>query len=180
MAWYSKPFKETSQVFNAFTGRTATKKSTDKQMKFQERMRDTAYQAAVLDMEKAGINPILAYKQGGAATPAGASYQAPSGIAAATDAVSKLSTTAFAAKKLAKEMDILDNVRDKSKYDAEYADFDARMKTNDHYLQALALPFNTSVQKIKNASPTLQQASAWLQPTSGVINSARKIMTLGK
>lgn len=39
---------------------------------WQEHMSNTSYQRAVEDMRKAGINPILAYTQGGASTPSGA------------------------------------------------------------------------------------------------------------
>lgn len=62
--------------------RTLAEESRD----WQEMMSNTAYQRAVKDMQAAGINPILAYSQGGAAVPGGATAS----IGAPTSAASSI------------------------------------------------------------------------------------------
>ena len=52
-------------------------RSANKQMDFQEKMSNTSYQRAMSDMKAAGLNPMLAYQQGGASTPTGASTGMP-------------------------------------------------------------------------------------------------------
>jgi len=84
----------------------ANLKIAREQMAFQERMSNTSYQRAVQDMKASGINPMLAYQQGGASSPGGASAHMENAIGPAV-------SSAMHGIRLRKEMKLLDAQIDK-------------------------------------------------------------------
>lgn len=83
---------------------SAASSAADKQMAFQERSARHSYQWAMEDMRKAGLNPILAYKQGGAGTLSGSSYTPQNVGAAAVSGASSASSSALAAQRQEAEL----------------------------------------------------------------------------
>jgi len=65
----------------------ASAQQAQKQMDFQERMSNTAHQRQIADLRKAGLNPILSSKYGGAAAPVGAQAQMKDPTASAISAM---------------------------------------------------------------------------------------------
>lgn len=78
--------------YGAYRANRETRASTGRQIQFQERMSNTAHQRQMADLKKAGINPMLSAKLGGASSPAGASYQASNVGAAAVEGYGKVSS----------------------------------------------------------------------------------------
>lgn len=61
---------------------------------FQERMSSTAYQRAVKDMQSAGLNPALAYQQGGASAPTGSTAHMENTLSQAAGSAQRAATVA--------------------------------------------------------------------------------------
>lgn len=87
-------------AFSALTGYKGQKDTNETnmqlgqdQMAFQREMSSTAYQRAVTDMKAAGLNPMLAYSQGGASAPQGAMPQIQNALSAGLSSASQSANT---------------------------------------------------------------------------------------
>lgn len=61
-----------ASIYGQQQANASNAEQAQKQMDFQERMSNTQYQRGMADMKSAGLNPMLAYSQGGASSPQGA------------------------------------------------------------------------------------------------------------
>lgn len=68
--------------------------------RWQEMMSGSAYARAMADMRASGLNPMLAYSQGGASTPAGSTYNYKSPMSGLGEGVKRLASSALERAKL--------------------------------------------------------------------------------
>lgn len=142
--------------------------STQKQMAFQKDMSGSAYQRAVADLKAADLNPMLAYQQGGASTPAGASSAG--SLAHPTQSVSEPITSSARTNAFVKQQ--IANLRE------EHVNLEKSGKKID------AETANTTSQALVNAAmvPKIQADTATSQTSASLMSSQRdtQIMEFNK
>lgn len=124
--------QEDAQAFNTVEAekqREWSAAQAQAQMDFQERMANTAYQRGMSDMKTAGLNPILAYSQGGAATPSGAQGSASAASSPAPQPVRNAVAEAVASAQQVAQLDLVAANVEKTRAEA------AKTRTEEAHLK---------------------------------------------
>lgn len=103
-----------ASLVGGLIGNRAARQEAERNRRFQERMRNTAWQAAVSDMRAAGLNPALAYSKGPAQSPGGS-------MASQADPVSPAVSSAMQGARLRRELELLSAQVDKAQGEATVA-----------------------------------------------------------
>ena len=154
-----------SSVIQGYYNRSSQKR----QFKYEKWLRATQYQTAMEDMRKAGLNPILAYKQGGAGVP---SISAPSaGRPDIAGSLARLTSSHAQAEKTKRELKLMDAQEDQIKALANKARKEAGLLGNQLEISNAGLEAQRNKNRIYSENPWLQYMSVGGEVLGDFMNS---------
>lgn len=146
----------------------AAEEAAQKQMEFQEYMSSSAYQRAVKDLEKAGLNPMLALMKGGASSPHGAMANVENTMGSAVNTAMSSSVQSETVRNLREQNELLKSQQKKTEAESRNIDMDTMVK--NVMVPQIEQQTGASVQSVRESE---QRTQLMLRQTETEVNRAQ-------
>lgn len=157
----------------AILGGIFSAREAAKNREFQERMSSTAHQREIVDLRRAGLNPILSGRSSGASSPSGSVAQAPDFLGAVN--------SALALKRSNLENELLKANVDKTVMDTKVQGqvLDERIGGQESRVQTLASQRELAAMSVTQRREMFQQEIAKIkQEISASVTSSKRVAAL--